>query len=390
VTVADQFGNPLSGKTVTLAGSPGGNVQIHPVAVGGTGTPGVSDANGEVDFNSDDTVAEAVTYTATDTTDNVTLAKTVAVTYLPGPADPASIGTTVTANPTNPPADGSTPSTITVTLTDFFSNPIAGKTISLKGLNGKSTISPATAVTDQNGQAQFAVKDSTAEVVTFQATDNTDSNAVIDAEAVVTFGNPPAPPPDATFCSVTASPTSLPADGSKTATVSVLLYDNNGDPVSGKTVTLAASGGNPKVTATNATSNNSGMATFAVSDTTAESVKFTATDTTDNIPLTADPVTVIFTAASTTSTTTTTTTTTSPSGGTTTTTVAPTATVTGSSTGGTSGNTGTGSSSATLATTGAGMFLPWLVGFGVLFLAAGTIGRRRLRRHQYATESLNE
>lgn len=381
VILSDQFGNPLQGKTANLQGSPSGNVQIHPVAVGGTGTPGVSNAAGEVDFNADDTVAENVTFTAIDTSDNVTLTKTVSVAYTAGPADPASIGTTVTANPTNPPADGSTPSTITVTLTDFFSNPVAGKTIALKALNGSSTISPASAVTDQNGQAQFAVKDSTAEVVTYQATDTTDGNAVIDAEAVVKFGNPPVPPPDATFCSVSANPTSVPADGSRTVTISVLLYDDNGDPVAGKTVALSAASGSPQVTATNATSNNSGMATFAVTDTTAESVRFSATDTTDNIPLT-DPVTVTFTAAAPADSTTTTTTTTSPTGGTTTTTAAPTATVTGSSTGGTVGNTGAGSSSPTLAATGAGMVLPWLVAFGVLFLVAGTVGRRRFRRYQ--------
>ena len=383
VTLKDQFGNAVSGKTVTLGGSPAGNVEIHPVAVGGTGTPGVTNSNGEADFNADDTHAESVTFTATDTTDNVVVTKTVGVTYTPGPADAAATGTTVTANPTKLAADGSTPSTITVTLTDFYSNPIVGKTIALKALNGSSAITPATAVTDQNGKATFSVADATAEFVTYQATDTTDG-IVLDAEAVVTFGNPPAPPPDAAFCSVVANPTSVPASGSQTATVSVLLYDGSGDPVSGKAVTLAGSSGNSKVAATNATTNNSGVATFAVSDSTVESVKYTATDTTDNLPLSALSVTVTFTAAATTTTTTTTsstsTTTTSPSGATTTTTTAAVgATSTGASVNGTSGNTGTGANAATLATTGAGALLPWLVGLGTVLLVAGTIGRRRVK-----------
>jgi hypothetical protein len=388
VIISDQFGSALSGKTVTMQGSPGGNVQVHPTDVGGTGTPGVTNSNGEADFQADDTVAETVTFTATDTTDSFTLAKTVTITFTPGPADPASIGTTVTASPMNPPADGSTPSTVTVTLTDFFSNPIAGKTISLKALNGSSSITPATAVTGQNGQATFSATDATAEVVTYQATDVTDANAVLDSEAVVTFGKPPAPPPDATFCSVAANPTSVPADGTHTATVSVLLYDGNGDPVSGKAVTLAASAGNSKIAATNATTNNSGMATFAVSDSTTESVKYTATDTTDNVPLTADPVTVTFTAAAAGSTTTTTTTTTTTSPGATTTTTLTNAAAVGTTSAGVSaatstGNTGTGASSPTLAATGSSTLLPWLVGLGVLFLMIGTIGRRRLRwQHQ--------
>ena len=195
VTLKDQFGNAVSGKTVTVGGSPAGNVEIHPVAadVGDVGTPGVTNNLGVADFNADDTHAESVTFTATDTTDNVVVTKTVSVTYTPGPADAAATGTTVTANPAKLVADGSTASTITVTLTDFYSNPLEGKTIALKALNGSSVITPANPVTDQNGQATFSVTDATVEFVTYQATDTTDG-IVLDAEAVVTFGNPPAPP----------------------------------------------------------------------------------------------------------------------------------------------------------------------------------------------------
>ena len=91
--------------------------------------------------------------------------------------------------------------------------------------------------------------DSTAEVVTYQATDVTDSNAVFVAEAVVTFGNPPTPPAVASFCSVVVTPSSVPADGTTAATISVLLYDGNADPLAGKTVTLTESGGGSTVVA---------------------------------------------------------------------------------------------------------------------------------------------
>ena len=89
------------------------------------------------------------------------------------------------------------------------------------------------------------------------------------------------------------------ADGTQTATVSVLLYDGDGDPVAGKTVTLTASGGASKLTTVNGTSDDSGLAAFTVSDSTAESVTYTADDVSDNIDLTALPVTVTFSAAST-------------------------------------------------------------------------------------------
>jgi hypothetical protein len=379
VTMTDQFGSPLAGKTVTLQGAPGGNIQTHPIPVGSS-TPGVTDSSGIAEFEADDSVAESVTFTATDTTDNVVLTKTVSITYTAGPADPAGLGTTVTVNPANPAADGKTPSTVTVTLADYFSNPVSGKTITLKALNGSSTITTVSGVTNQTGQATFTVTDSAAEVVTYQATDVTDSNTVLDAEGVVTFGNPPAPPPTAADCSVTVSPSSLPADGKQTATVSVLLDDDSGDPVSGKTVTLTAASGGSTVTATNATTDDTGTATFAVSDTTAEVVKYTAEDMSDSLTLTAIPVTITFTAAAATSTSTTTTSTTTPASGTTTTTTTPSPVVSSGTTGsgftGTTGNTGAGSSAA-LASTGSPALLPWLIGAGALFMLIGAVGRRR-------------
>ncbi len=382
VTVKDQFGNPQSGKSVTLQGAPSGNIQMHPIAVGST-QPGVTNGSGIAQFEASDSLAETVIITATDTTDNLVLSKTVSIAYQAGPADPAALGTTVIADPTNPPADGSTSSTITVTLTDYFSNPVAGKTIALKALNGSSTVS-ADSVTNEAGQATFSVTDSKQEIVAYQATDVTDGNAVIEAQAVVTFGNPPAPPPVAAYCSVVANPSSVTADGTHTATVSVLLYDGNGDPVSGKTVTLTAAGGASKVTATNATSDNSGLATFAVTDATPESVKYTAHDSSDGIDLTALTVTVTFTAASSSTTTTTTTTTTIPAS------TAGAATSAVTSGGGSSpyigptGNSGAtyGTTTASLASTGAPTMLPWLVGVGAAFLGVGTVGRRRINRRE--------
>jgi hypothetical protein len=380
VTVKDQFGDPLSDKTVTIQGAPTGNVETHPIAIGSS-TPGITDTSGVAEFEAIDSHAESVTFTATDTTDDLALAQTVSITFVPGAADPNSQGTTVTVAPANPPADGSTPSVVTVTLTDYFSNPISGKTITLSALNGSSAITPASAVTNQAGQATFSVTDSTAEVVTYQATDVTDGNSVLAAEGVVKFGNPPAPPPEATYCSVVANPSSVPADGTHTATISVLLYDGNGDPVTGKTVTLAESGGASTVIATNGTTNNSGMATFTVSDPTAEKVTYTADDTSDSINLTAIPVTVTFTAVAAGTTTTTTTTpssTTTTTSSSTTTTTTPSSAVGLTSTSGGTANTGnTGASTSSLAVTGPPVLLPWLIGFGALFLAVGTIGRRR-------------
>jgi Bacterial Ig-like domain (group 1) len=390
IVVKDQFGSPVSGDVLSVTGS-SVNTSIHPFSTGTSGdVPGTSDGTGTAIFEVSDTIAETVTYTATDTSaGGITLGSPVQITYTPGPLDAAGVGTTVKANPTNPPADGTTATTITVTVGDHFGNPLSGKTVSLAALNGNSKIPTTTGVTNAQGQATFTATDSTQEFVTYQATDVTDNNAVLAPEATVTFGNPPSPPAAASYCSVSAAPASVPADGTSTATVSVLLYDDNGYPAAGKTVTLTGGSGNSTVTVTNGTTNTSGMATFTVSDTTAESVKYTANDTSDTVSLSAIPVTVTFTAAAATSSTTTSTTSTTSSSSTTTTATGSTGagvTSPAVSTASATGNSGTSSSGsgASLADTGASPVLLWLAGLGALFLGIGTVGRRRFKgaRHE--------
>jgi hypothetical protein len=384
VTINDQFGNALEGKTVTLTNtSTSGDEADHPISVGTT-APGVTDTQGVVEFEAADTAAEAVTYTATDTTDGVQVNGSVSITFTAGGANANQ--STVTSSPTNVQADGSSTSTLTVSLYDYFGNAVAGKTISVSSLNGSSVIAPVNPVTDASGQATFTVKDATAEVVTYAATDTTD-NLLINGQGVVTFGNPPSPPPVAADSTLVASAKSVPADGTTFTTVTVLLYDGNANPVAGKSITLSASGGNSKITAISPISGNDGTATFNVTDSTVESVTYTATDTTDNVPLTGDSVAVTFTSPSSTatSTTTTTTTATSPMSSTTTTTLPPASVA--SSAGGSATPSATTdasdsgvSSGATLATTGVPPMLPWLVGVGLFLLVVGSSGRRLFMR----------
>jgi hypothetical protein len=80
--------------------------------------------------------------------------------------------------------------------------------------------------------------------------------------------------------------TGVPADGSSIGGVRVTLLDANGNIVSGKNVTLTAAGGSAKITPANVvTSVADGAAIFTVTDLTAETITFTATDITDGITL---------------------------------------------------------------------------------------------------------
>ena len=399
VTMNDQFGDPVpAGTAVSLTVT--GSAEQHPIAIGST-APGMTTASGTTEFEVNDTAAEVVTVTATDTSDTPTVqvTQTATIAYIAGAADPQARTSMVAASNPTPPSDGTTATTLTVTLTDEFGNPVAGKTVSVAALNGSAVLVTVNPLTDAKGLATFTATDATAEVVTFQATDSSDGNQTLTGLAVVTFGNPPVPPPVSAFSSVVATPTSVPANGTSISTISILLYNGDGDAVPGKTATLTASGGASTMTAVNATSDNTGAAEFTVSDDTAETVTYTAHDTTDGVDLTGQSVPITFTAVS--GKTTTTTTTTTASGGSTTTTTAsggstttttiggPTTTTTtadtsgismsSSSSDGSSGSSGTSGSGSSLAFTGVSTSIPWLAGMGAFFLGLGTLGRRRFK-----------
>ncbi len=364
VTIEDQFGDPLPGKVVTLANSAGAEAECPPQA-SGSAAPGVTDVHGTAAFACNDTVAETVTFTATDTTDSFNVGQTGTITFTAGAAN-ADVSTVTESNGGQNPSDGTTPAAITVTLNDFFGNRVVGKTISFTALNGSSQVTTVNAVTDVNGQAVFDAVDSTQEVVTYAAVDTTD-NLPLTAQGVVIFGHPQAPPPTIPFSDVAAAPDSVVADGTDTSLITVTLGDPNGNYVPGKVVTLTAASGSSKITAVSATTGNTGTATFTVSDAAAETITYTATDTTDNVVLTGDEATVTFTAPAPGS---------APNSTTTTTTTPPSATTAAPGSGATPAANGTG---AALAATGTPALLPWLLGAGLFLLMFGALERRRVR-----------
>ena len=94
---------------------------------------------------------------------------------------------------------------------------------------------------------------------------------------------------------MSASPPSVPADGSTASTVTVTLLDANGNPVSGKTVSLTQSSGtgSPTICAGPVISSGSGVVAFTVESNTAAQDLFQATDTTDAVTV-AQTATVTF------------------------------------------------------------------------------------------------
>ena len=297
VTIKDQFGNPLAGRVVTIAASPSLSTRVAPQTVSSSVAAGTTDGNGEAEFIANDTTAETVVYSATDTSDGasgVIVSQTVSVTFTSGL--PQVSQSSITSSPASVPADGTTSSTVTVLLLDHNGNPVVGKTIQLIQ-SGHAQVSPPTVATNAQGQALFTVVDGTAELVNFSANDMTDLLPLVGVDSTVTFGSPPPTLPTIADSSIVVSQNKVPGDGSSIATVSVLLSDSNGLGLSGKQVSLSPSGGSSKIATVAGTTDSSGLATFAVSDAVAEAVTYTATDSTDAFPLTGLSVTVTFTSA---------------------------------------------------------------------------------------------
>src|SRR5439155_1724846 len=138
-----------------------------------------------------------------DTTDNVTITQTATVNFIAGAV--SATASTVSASPASVAADGSTTSTITVTLKDANNHPVSGKTVTLTTGSGRSPISAASGPSNASGVVTFTVKDTKAETVTYTATDTTDS-VTIAQTAAVTFT---AGAVTAGTSTVTASPTSV-------------------------------------------------------------------------------------------------------------------------------------------------------------------------------------
>ena len=136
------------------------------------------------------------------------------------------------------------------------------------------------AVTNVNGQATFTVKSTKAETVNYTAKDSTD-NVTLSQVVSVKFT---AGIPSAGNSTVSASPTSVTADGVATSTITVTLKDGYGNVVSGKIVTLTGSSITNISSAQ--TTNSNGQALFIVKNTVAGSVTYTAKDETDNIVIT--------------------------------------------------------------------------------------------------------
>ena len=275
VTLNGADGNPVWGKTVTLASSRGATDTISAAS-------GASSSAGVVTFTVTSLTPGSPFFTATDTDDGVTITQKAIVQFTAGAVSAAK--STVAATPTALLADGSSSATITVTLKDAAGHAIPGKTVTLASSRGVTDlIAEASGTSDAAGVVTFSVSSLTPGSPVFTATDTDDSVTVTQTASVdFTVG-----PVDAETSTVAALPTSVPTDGSAASTITVTLKDASGHSIPGKSVSLVSSrDATDTISAASGPSDVSGRVTFTVTSVTSGSAVFTATDDDDGVTVT--------------------------------------------------------------------------------------------------------
>ena len=171
VTSKDAFGNPRSGDTVAISVT-GSAVRVNP--------PAPTDANGEAVGAVTNTVAQAVTVSATINAQPIT--DTAPITFVAGAVSAA----TSIVNATTPVvANGVATSTITVTAKDANGNPVSGQSVTLSVLpSTNATLTQPGGVTDAAGVATGTLASTTTGARTVSAVIG--ATAITD-DAVVNF-----------------------------------------------------------------------------------------------------------------------------------------------------------------------------------------------------------
>ncbi len=223
VTLADVYGNPIQASnpvTVTfdngrLGGDTSGTVITQ------------TDPNGYLITTLDGITVPGTTHiTAT----SGSFVRSAVVTYTHG----APSVLIVDVVPTVIPADGSTGATITATVRDQYNNPVTLTPVGITSTLGIVTLSFG-GLPNAQGQARGTlVGDTVAGTTTITVT----AGSLVDASHQVYLS--PGPP---NHLYLTASPASITADGTSTATVTLLVTDQYNNPVDPSSVTINTSRG---------------------------------------------------------------------------------------------------------------------------------------------------
>ncbi|MEE9326609.1 MAG: invasin domain 3-containing protein [Cocleimonas sp.] len=256
IQLKDASGNNLTSDTDTVVFSTTGSAQL---------TALVNNNNGTYSTTVKNSVAEQVTITATLNLVNVT--DDTSVTFTVGAASTAT--STLTSSPTTVTANGVTSSTITLQAIDATGNHLTTGGNSVLFTSTGNAIVTST-FDNSNGSYTATVTNQTAEQVTISAT--LDTNTVVDTSNI-TFVPGAASTATST---VTATPTSVTANGTTTSTITLHAIDATANNliIGGDTVVFTSTG---NASLNTVLDNDDGTYTATITNTSVEQVTVSAT-----------------------------------------------------------------------------------------------------------------
>lgn len=305
--------------TVTLSGvTPNGTVYLRFGGAGGAKVNGTALTTTPQPFTADSAGNVQIIYTSSPTattsasgTDQIQACATAACNtsrsdfYQYNAPQPNSTNSSVSASPSTVPADGTTPTNILVTVRDQNNQPIAGYSVTLSNCPGShATIHGANpATTNASGQASFTATDTTAETTCFIATGPTQNGGHLNKTSNnVTFTVGPANAGNSSLSKDLPPSThtdNVADDGSTLIQLTANFQDANHNVRPGDSVTVTgnsatamlctgesdSSGGTgcaAALTGVTAVADANGNVVVWGKDSAAETVTWTAKDTTSN------------------------------------------------------------------------------------------------------------
>jgi hypothetical protein len=260
VSLNDPTGTRLASATDTVTLSLLGGTSAGAL----NGTLMVAATGGLATF-SDLSIYQPGSYTFSATAPGYSGATSGSFAIVAGAADASHSSLTASA----PAASGSSESsTLTVTLVDAYGDPISGQSITFSADGSNNTFVPSAGTTDAIGQVVATLSTTVGGRRTVTAT-----GAGISLQTPVVFSFPVS----GALSSLTATPASVTADGTATATLLVTLRDMNANPVAGQTVNLSASGSANTVTPPTGVTGADGTFSATLASTKAELKTVTAT-----------------------------------------------------------------------------------------------------------------
>lgn len=243
VTARDAAGVPVPGATVALSVTGSGNTVSSPAPTDASGATTAT-------FTSTQTGSHDITATI----NGVRIADNSTVNVIAGPVSAGQ--STIAASPGTVPSG--VQSTVTVVARDASGNPIEGAVVVLAATGSAVSIGQPSGGTATNGAATGTFASTSVGTHTLSATI---SGTLISATATVTVT---AGAVSAGRSTVSSLPTTVTAGSPSTVTVTA--RDADGNPVSGATVTLSATGGGNEFS-TSAPTNAGGVTTAAYTST---------------------------------------------------------------------------------------------------------------------------